>query len=151
MCQDVPLMPPPCGHRCGLKGGHVAVVLSKFKRFFCHYIFLEGSAPEARAKAVVTRIPKSSYCRMVGVTYRVCLGYNDSTSLSFPVGVAVRPGPAGAADGLPVTRSQSWSRTHDRYTILASLDSSTRLAIPAPWFDGSAHRSQPVCGLAIFL
>ena len=48
MCQAVPLMPPPCGHRCGLKGGHVAVVLSKFKRFFCHYIFLEGSAPERR-------------------------------------------------------------------------------------------------------
>ena len=39
MCQAVPLMPPPCGHRCGLKGGHVAVVLSKFKRFFVIIFF----------------------------------------------------------------------------------------------------------------
>ena len=67
MCQAVPLMPPPCGHRCGLKGGHVAVVLSKFKRFFCHYIFLEGSAPERRQSSRGSQSQVTAGLRILGL------------------------------------------------------------------------------------
>jgi hypothetical protein len=69
MCQAVPLMPPPCGHRCGLKGGHVAVVLSKFMRFFCHYIFLEGSAPERRQSSRGSRSQVTAGLRCVLYAY----------------------------------------------------------------------------------
>ena len=115
MCQAVPLMPPPCGHRCGLKGGHVAVVLSKFKRFLGHYTFLEGSAPERRQSSRGSRSQVTA--GVLGTVYCNC---NRFVSSRLPTRLRCSPSRRVAIGG-----SRTWSDTiRIRYCVSQRGDGS---------------------------
>ena len=92
----------------------MAVVLSKFMRFFCHYIFLEGSAPERRQSSRGSQSQVTAGYLYV-TFYMVCSFFFQLPSASLPAGVGERHADLGIKS--VVTVGDGYERQRMLYTL----------------------------------